>query len=148
MKHLFVTIQTFAISIVVLAVITAGCSFEPKAFPPGTYFTTIEEADIPSSFPTEIVPIVVGNWELQFTSDGLYTVTKGGQVVVEGTYTSTADQIVMTDQKGQYACTVPPDEPTATYRLVFQDISMQFSTAEDNCPGRNLALTAHPLSGE
>jgi hypothetical protein len=91
---------------------------------------------------------VLGDWELQLTAKGLYMVIKDREVVVEGHHTISGDQVVLTDEKGKFACTIPPDEPTGTYQWKSEDGRITFSTVEDNCPGRNLVLTAHSLSSK
>ena len=113
--------------------------------PTGIYTTTLTEADIPDSFPPEYIPVLVGDWEIEFSESGSYIVSKDGYPVVVGRYNSNPARIVMTDLQGPLSCTDEPGIATATYRWTLAGDELLLTTVNDRCAGRNLALTAHPL---
>jgi hypothetical protein len=113
--------------------------------PPGIYTTTLTAADIPAEFPPEFIPVLVGDWEIEFSESGSYIVSKDGYPVVVGRYNSNPSRIVMTDLQGPLSCTDEPGIATATYRWTLAGYELILTTVNDRCAGRNLALTAHPL---
>ncbi|MEK6336514.1 MAG: hypothetical protein AABM67_16425 [Acidobacteriota bacterium] len=113
--------------------------------PPGVYTTTLTEADIPASFPPEYIPLLVGDWEIEFTGAGSYIVNKDGFPAIVGRYNSNPARIVMTDLEGALSCTDQPGIATATYRWTLAGDELILTTVNDRCAGRNLVLTAHPL---
>jgi len=113
--------------------------------PTGIYTTTLTEADIPDSFPPEFIPVLVGDWEIEFTESGSYIVSKDGYPAVVGRYNSNPARIVMTDLQGVLSCTDEPGIATATYRWTLVGNELILTAVNDRCAGRNLALTAHPL---
>ena len=113
--------------------------------PPGIYTMTLTEADIPESFPPEIVQLLVGVWETEFTESGSYIVSKDGYPALVGRYNSNPGRIVMTDLQGPLSCTDAPGIATATYRWTLAGDELVLTTVNDRCVGRNLVLTAHPL---
>jgi hypothetical protein len=113
--------------------------------PPGTYTTTITEADIPPGFPPEAIPILVGEWQIEFTEAGSLVVTKDGDIVVVGHYNSNPFRVALTDQQGALACTDAPGIATGIYQWSFANDELVLTTVRDRCAGRNLVLTAHPL---
>jgi hypothetical protein len=116
----------------------------PK-LPPGIYATTITESDVPPYFPPEVIEILVGEWRTEFTDGGTYIVTKEGEIVVVGRYTSNRDRFVMTDLQGAYACTDAPGIATGVYRWSLENNELVLVPVLDRCDGRKLALTSHPL---
>lgn len=127
----------------VASVPTAAAS--PTDLPPGIYATTISEADIPAEFPAEVVALLVGYWEIEFTESGSYIVHKDGFPVTTGRYNSNPGRIQMKDLEGALACTDAPGIANATYRWTLSNNELLLTTVNDRCAGRNLVLTAHPL---
>jgi hypothetical protein len=115
--------------------------------PPGTYSTTITEADV-QGFPPEFIPILVGYWETEFTAGGTYIVRKDDNIVVLGRYTSNLATLVMTDLQGALACTDEPGIATGVYRWSLENNVLVLSAVKDRCVGRQTVLTAHPMPAE
>jgi hypothetical protein len=113
--------------------------------PPGTYTTTITEADIPPYFPPEAIAILVGQWQIEFTEAGSSVVTKDGDIVVVGHYTSTPTRVVLTDQQRALSCTDAPGIARAVYKWSLGNDELVLSSVLDRCAGRQVVLTAHPL---
>jgi hypothetical protein len=113
--------------------------------PSGIYATTISAGDIPAEFPPEVVSLLVGYWEIEFTEPGSYIVNKDGSPVATGRYNSNPGRLTMRDLEGVLACTDAPGIATATYRWTLSDNELLLTTVNDRCAGRNLILTAHLL---
>ena len=109
------------------------------------YTTTLTEADIPDSFPPEFIPLLLDEWETEFTESGSYIVSKDGYPAVVGRYNSNPARIVMHDLQGPLSCTDEPGIATATYRWTLAGDELILTAVKDRCAGRNLVLTAHPL---
>lgn len=114
---------------------------------PGTYTTTITEADIPPSVPPELIPELVGQWEIELTEAGSYIVSKDNEVMVVGRYTSNPSRVVLTDLEGPIACLFPGGA-TSVYEWTFGNDILSFSTIQDPCVGRMIILTAHAWQKE
>ena len=139
------------LSLALVAVLVAVSASVPNAMarsanvPPGIYTTTLTEADIPDSFPPEVIPLLVGDWEIEFTGSGSYIVSNDGYPAVVGRYNSNPARIVMTDLQGALSCTDEPGIATSTYRWTLAGNELILTAVHDRCAGRNLVLTAHPL---
>lgn len=140
-------LQTLAIAMVLAAfgvlcsrTVLAGAA-EPLS--PGRYTITIVENDIPSSFPPEVVPILLGVWELEFTGDGTAIASKNGEMAVLARYIANPARLVTHDVGGPLACT-EPGTATAVYALAISDREVMAEAIHDRCAGRNLVMTAHP----
>ena len=139
------------LSLALVAALVIASAWGPNAvahsasLPTGIYTTTLTEADIPAEFPPEFIPVLVGDWEIEFSESGSYIVSKDGYPVVVGRYNSNPARIVMTDLQGPLSCTDEPGIATATYRWTFAGDELILTAVNDRCAGRNLALTAHPL---
>jgi len=122
---------------------TAGADSENV--PAGIYTTTITAADIPSDFPPEVIPILVGQWQVALTEDGAEVVSKGDDIVVIGTHRSGPSRLVLHDLEGPLACTDAHGIATGVYAWSFQNDELVLSPVNDRCFGRQFVLTAHPL---
>lgn len=113
----------------------AGSEAPAGSFPPGSFATTVsvQEADGDT--------LVAGSWELVLAEDGSYRVLRQGELVVFGSYTLRGERITFVDEGGPGAC----DEPVATYRWSMPEDELGLSVIEDDCQGRTLVFTAHPL---
>ena len=139
------------LSLALVAVLVALSPSVPNAMarsanvPTGIYTTNLTEADIPDSFPPEYIPVLVGDWEIEFTGSGSYIVSKDGYPAVVGRYNSNSARIIMTDLQGSLSCTDEPGIATATYRWTLVGDQLILTAVHDRCAGRNLVLTAHAL---
>ena len=77
---------------------------------------------------------------IQFGDGGKFTVLSGGKVAVEGTYTASATEGTLTDEKGPFAAK-EPDARTGKYRWKLQGGRLTFRLVEDKSKGRELLLT-------
>jgi len=131
------------LSLALVAVLVALSPSVPNAMarsanvPTGIYTTTLTEADIPDSFPPEYIPVLVGDWEIEFTGSGSYIVSKDGYAAVVGRYNSNPARIIMTDLQGPLSCTDEPGIATATYRWTLVGDQLIFTAVHDRCAGRN-----------
>jgi hypothetical protein len=143
--------KNIVLSLALLAALLVGgpAGLNAKAnsasVPAGIYTTTLTEADIPASFPPEVIALLVGDWEIEFTEAGSFIVSKDGYPAVVGRYNSNSARIVMTDLEGAFSCTDEPGIATATYRWTLASDELVLTAVNDRCGGRNVVLTAHPL---
>ncbi len=143
-KHLGFSL---ALVIALVALVTAAPNADASSvnLPAGIYTTTLTAADIPDEFPPEVVPLLVGDWEIEFSESGSYIVSKDGFPVVVGRYNSNPARVIMTDLQGALSCTDQPGIATASYRWTLSGDDLLLTAVHDGCAGRNLILTAHPL---
>ena len=128
-----------------LTLLLPNVKADSTKLPSGIYPVTITESDIPSYFPPEFIEVLVGEWRTEFTDGGTYIVTKDGEIVVVGRYTSNQSRLVMTDLQGAYACTDAPGIATGVYRWTFENNELVLVAVLDRCEGRKLALTLRPM---
>lgn len=127
-------------------------------FPLGTYATELTRADLPAAFPPQFVPLLVGRWENTFAEAGRHTIIKDGQLVIEGQYAATQNQIAFYKDTGPLGCDskagdtrpfIPPGYSqtahSGTYTWAFDGRTLTFAKIADECGGRVLVLTSHPL---
>ena len=132
---------TIAATIACLAMLPgARAAFE--RLPVGIYATTIAEQDIPAAFPPEAAEMLVGDWQIEFTEEGIAFVTKDGEPVVTTRYRSNPARLILQDLEGSLACT-PPGAGVFAWLLL--DDVLTITEVQDACAGRALVLTAHPL---
>ena len=84
----------------------------------------------------------VGEFTISFGSDGTTMVKRQAEVVVEGVYSVTKDEITITDKRGPMACI---DAGPGKFQWKFDGKALTLKTIEDNCGGRASALTSQPL---
>jgi hypothetical protein len=78
-------------------------------------------------------------YSITFHDSKKHTVTRGGEVVVEGSYKVTGDELEVTDEKGQIACR--GDQKTGRYKWDIAEKKLTLSKVEDTCEGRASALS-------
>ena len=143
-----ITLAAVIALLLIVTLVSIEAEASPIQPPPGTYTTTITEADIPPEFPPEFIPILVGQWESEFTEAGSIITSKDGEVVVVGRYTSTPVRVVLTDLLGPLACNINPGWATGVYGWMFDNNELTLTVVHDACEGRPVVLTAHPLQKE
>lgn len=79
-------------------------------------------------------------YSIIFHDSNKHVVTRAGEVVVEGSYKVTGDELEVTDEKGQIACR--GDQKTGRYKWKIEDKKLTLQKVEDACEGRANALTA------
>lgn len=131
---------------IALALLLAACRAEPTAapaqetIPAGTYTATFTAADnlrVGGS-------LMTGEHSLIFTTDGDFTVI-APKVVIRGKYTVTGDQVKFEEINPSFPC---EREPVYVYRWQLEGDQLTFSTVEDPCRLRELAVTMHPYVRE
>jgi hypothetical protein len=95
---------TVAIALAAVGFLSVGAMAADERVPPGTYMTTITPEDIPASFQPEAAQILIGQWQLEFTDNGIAFVTKDGELVVTTRYRSNPARLILQDQSGSLAC--------------------------------------------
>lgn len=88
---------------------------------------------------------LLGTWaspqarEMTFADDGSFTVTEGGDVLAEGTYTATPTTIELVPGSGAIAC-----DEAGTYEWEVDGDTLTFALVEDPCAGRVEGLDGVP----
>jgi len=140
--------STKLISIVILLTFTLilpGTLANSGGIPTGYYSITIAAADVPPEFPPEVAAILVGTWTIAFTEDGESYVTKDGDRVVEGSYRSSKEHLVMRDVSGPLACTDDHGIATGVYTWSLDNNELTLKPVLDRCFGRAFILTLRPM---
>ncbi len=109
--------------------------------PDGTYATTITRADAPSDMSPGLADSLAGRWTLSMT--GFHFVARfNGAEVVSSDYHSIGNQQIHfpTDDVGPMAC-----HADGVYRVAVADHQITYTKVRDECTGRAMVLTAHPL---
>jgi hypothetical protein len=109
-------------------------------FPSGSYTTTIADSDIPASAPADMRTSMAGAWVITFGDNGHAAVTYNGRQVVDATYSTNGNQLLLGEDTGEYAC-----HANARYTWHAAGGELHLTRVEDACDGRVVALTAHPL---
>ena len=106
--------------------------------------TTARAAD----FKTGTYSVTVGGvkYSINYSEGNKVSVTRGGEVAVEGTYKVTGDEIEVTDEKGPIAC--GGQEKTGRYKWKLEDKVLTLTEVQDGCTGRASALTAQQWTRE
>lgn len=84
-----------------------------------------------------------GGITLTLDGKGHFRVNDGKTMKVAGSYTIKADQLVLTDQKGPWACT-KSGEQSGTYTWKYDDSSLTLVKVTDPCTDRVGSLTLNP----
>ena len=109
-------------------------------FPTATYTTTLVAGDVPASAAAEERDAIVGAWTIAFGSNGHATVSVNGRQVVDAPFQVNGNQLVLTDDSGDYAC-----HSNARYQWHATQTELHLIKGEDSCIGRSVVLTAHAL---
>jgi hypothetical protein len=70
---------------------------------------------------------------------------KNGEVVANGTYTSSKSHFVIRDVSGPLACTDARGIATGVYTWSLENNELTFSSVLDRCFGRMFVMTLRPL---
>jgi uncharacterized lipoprotein YehR (DUF1307 family) len=85
-------------------------------------------------------------YSIKYHDGNKVTVTRGGEVAVEGTYKVTGDEIEVTDESGPLAC--GGEEKTGRYKWKLEGKVLTLTKVQDGCTGRANALTAQSWTRE
>lgn len=80
---------------------------------------------------------------LTLDGKGQFRVNDGKAMKVSGSYTINGDQLVLTDQKGPWACT-KSGEQSGTYTWKYDDSVLTLAKVTDACTDRVGSLTTSP----
>ena len=124
-----------------LTLLLAACgSSPPAAIPPGTYtatFTASDNIQVGDS-------LMTGSSSITFTESGEFTVI-APLATITGQYTVTGDQITFDEGTGTFPC---EDVPVSVYGWELDGDRLTFSTVDDSCYPRTLAMTIKPYVKE
>ena len=84
-------------------------------------------------------------WSIKYDESGKVTVSRNGEIVVEGTYKVKGNELEVRDEKGQMACGA---EQTGKYKWKLEGKKLTLTKVEDECGGRASALTAQAWEQE
>jgi len=113
-----------------------GCSLFAALFS----LAAAEVASAATSFPGGDYD--AGGVTLSFGSGGKYRVLQGSAAMIEGTYRTEGDKLVLTDVSGPYAC--PADKKSGTYAWHVEGNALTLTKVDDACDDRAADLAAHP----
>ncbi|MFL6466457.1 MAG: hypothetical protein ACJ72Z_00715 [Pyrinomonadaceae bacterium] len=136
------SIVIFLSATVFLTAVLAG----PGGVPAGAYSVTIAAEDIPPGFPPEAAGILIGTWTTEFTENGETYITKDGESVAEGRYTSSKKHLILTDLSGPLACTDAKGIATGAYTWSLDNNELTMVPVLDRCFGRAFVLSLRPMS--
>jgi hypothetical protein len=134
----------------VLGLGLAACASRP-ALPSGTYASVISRNDALSQDELSATArgIVAGYWEMRLLNGSHYMLITDGAIVAEqGRYRLADGQLVLTAERGFFACTHPTrsGRRQATYQWLFEGEALTLTALADECPTRHAVLTTHPLT--
>jgi hypothetical protein len=127
-----------------LLLLLAGFTLKSSQLQPGVYVVNVTAESFPPKFPVEARGELSGKWELTLSEGNRTRLTKDGELVVEGRYTSTTDRFVITDESGPLSCAKEPGMETGTYKLVVNEDKLVLKAIDDKCDGRRFILTLLP----
>src|SRR4029434_352523 len=107
-------------------------------------FTTASSAD---EFKKGTYSATAGGvkWSIKYDESGKVTVSRDGEIVVEGTYKVSGDELQVKDEKGPMACGA---EQTGKYKWKLEGKKLTLTKVEDECGGRASGLTAQAWTQE
>ena len=133
--------KIITISFFLLALLLAACGSSPSAaIPPGTYtatFTASDNIQVGDS-------LMTGTSSITFTESGEFTVI-APEATITGRYTVDGDRVKFDEGTGTFPC---EDVPVSEYAWELNGNSLTFSTVEDSCYPRTLAMTIKPYMKE
>jgi hypothetical protein len=127
-----------------LLFLLAGFTLKSPQLTQGVYAVTVTAESFPPKFPAEARGSLSGKWELTLMEGNRTRLTKDGELIVEGRYTSTTDRFVITDESGPLSCAKEPGMETGTYKLTVNEDKLILKAIDDKCDGRRFILTLLP----
>jgi hypothetical protein len=105
-----------------ITLLVCGTAAAADEFTPATYSATAGTVE----------------WTLQYHEGGRVTVSRNGEVVIEGKYKVAGDALEVVDEKGSMAC---PAAQTGKYTWKLEEKKLTLTKVEDECEGRSSAFT-------
>ena len=134
-----------AVLLMCLSMLVPSAMADKDGIPAGIYSTTITLADIPPGFPPEVADILVGTRWTELTDSGATVISKNGEVLAKGVYTSSKSHFVIRDISGPLACTDARGIATGVYTWSLENNELTLTPVLDRCFGRMFVLTLRPL---
>jgi len=143
MKKTALTILTaVAVAALVLALSPFSARADVDKFPTGTYTTTITADDVAGT-PPFFQDLLIGDWSMTYKEDGgfeVYNLTTGQSA--QGKYVVNPAVVVFVGKDtGQLACL-----GAGVYKWTTTGNSLTFTAVSDQCLGRFIVFTSHPLA--
>lgn len=118
-----------------------GFTVNPESPPPGSYTMSVAEEDIPENVPAEARGNFVGKWQMTLSNEKKYQISRDGNMLVQGSFSVSAEKLTVTDEDGVLACTAQPGTETGTYKWAYKDEKLSFTAVDDKCEGRRFVLS-------
>jgi hypothetical protein len=113
----------------------------PAMIPDGTYSTTIVRADAPDGVSVGLADSLSGTWTLTMTGSHFVARFNGAEVVSSEYHSIPNQQVHFPDNDtGSMACHMD-----GVYAVTLAGHQVSFAKVRDECLGRVMVLTAHPL---
>ncbi|HMG35666.1 MAG TPA: hypothetical protein VKM94_17145 [Blastocatellia bacterium] len=78
-------------------------------------------------------------WSIKYEEGGKVTVSRNGELLVEGTYKVKGDELELTDKSGAMSCGA---DKAGKYKWKLEGKKLSFTMLTDECEGRATALTS------
>jgi hypothetical protein len=143
-KPLVICTALFALLPAVLGFTSWQTPAEQAASPVGEFTTIIKVEELPQDMPEGMRRALAGTWDVIFLESKRYQILLGDKPMVEGHFTVTNNEVVMTDEKGMISCSLSPGEETGKYKWTLEAGKLIFASTDDKCEGRKLILSIHP----
>ena len=142
MKKIALFVLTaFAVVAFVLAFSPVSVRAENNVFPTGAYTTTITAEDV-AGLPPFFQAILIGDWRMIYNEDGsfeVYNLTT--EQYAQGKYVVNPAVVVFVGKDtGELACL-----GAGAYKWTATSDSLTFTVVSDQCLGRYIVFTSHPL---
>jgi hypothetical protein len=117
----------------------------------GSYAVSIVLDDVPRT--VKFGPMVIGQWQIAFKSDGTYTMTRAdvGEMVT-GTYKVNGNEVTVTDESGLLSCADASaannpsgDVSSGTYEWKIEGEHLTMTAKDDGCDTRKLIFGTREL---
>jgi len=130
-----------AVTALVLALSPVSARADVDVFPTGSYTTTITAGDV-TGLPPFFQDLLIGDWEMTYKEDGgfdVYNLSTGQSA--RGKYVVNPAVVVFVGKdEGELACL-----GAGVYKLTTTGNSLTFTAVSDQCLGRYIVFTSHPL---
>jgi hypothetical protein len=143
MKKLVLFVLTvLAVTALVLVLSPVSARADVDVFPTGTYATTITAADV-AGLPPFFQDLLIGDWEMIYKEDGSFEVHNlTTRQSAQGKYVVNPAVVVFAGKDtGQLACL-----GAGVYKWTAPGNSLTFTAVSDQCLGRFIVFTSHPLT--
>ena len=117
-KEIMLHRSALVLTVATMAITLLACEARAAGLPKATYSMMVDGAQ----------------WELKFAEVGKFTYSINQQILVEGTYRVTKDEIQFSEENGPIACR--GDVETGRYQWKLEGKTLTFTEIQDECVGR------------